>query len=135
MNTSVRRIAIAVMVMIVLLMANLTYVQVVKADDYRNDPGNQRVLLAEYSRKRGQISAGGQVLASSTPSNDRLQYQRGYPDGPVFAPLTGYYSVIYNSSGIERASDAVLTAATIACSAAGSRISSPAATPAAATSC
>ena len=108
MNTSVRRIAIAVMAMIVLLMANLTYVQVVKADDYRNNAGNQRVLLAEYSRKRGQISAGGQVLASSTPSDDRLQYQREYPDGPVFAPITGYYSVIYNSSGIERASDAVL---------------------------
>ncbi len=108
MNTPVRRIAIAVMVMIVLLMANLTYVQVVKADDYRNNPGNQRVLLAEYSRKRGQISAGGQVLASSTASDDRLQYQRQYPAGPMYAPITGYYSVIYNSSGIERASDSVL---------------------------
>ena len=108
MNTPVRRVAIAVMVMILLLMANLTYIQVVKADSYRNDPGNQRVLLAEYSRKRGQISAGGQVLASSTPTNDRLQYQREYPDGPAFAPITGYYSVIYNSSGLERASDSVL---------------------------
>lgn len=108
MNTPVRRVAIAVMVMIVLLMANLTYIQVVKADDFRNNPGNQRVLLAEYSRKRGQISAEGQVLASSTPTNDRLRHQRQYPDGPAFAPITGYYSVIYNSSGIERASDSVL---------------------------
>jgi penicillin-binding protein A len=107
-NTPVRRIAIAVMVMIVLLMANLTYVQVVKADEYRNNAGNSRVLLAEYSRKRGQISAGVQVLASSKPSDDRLKYQREYPDGPVFAPVTGYYSVIYNSSGIERAADSVL---------------------------
>ena len=64
MNTPVRRIAIAVMVMVLLLFANLTYVQVVKAGDYRNDPRNQRVLLAEYSRQRGQISAEGQVLAS-----------------------------------------------------------------------
>jgi len=107
-NTPVRRVAIAVMAMILLLMANLTYIQVVKADDYRNNPGNQRVLLAEYSRKRGQISAEGQVLASSTPTNDRLQYQRKYPDGPAFAPITGYYSVIYNASGLERASDSVL---------------------------
>ena len=37
MNTPVRRIALAVMGMIVLLMANLTYVQVVKAGDYRTD--------------------------------------------------------------------------------------------------
>lgn len=108
MNTPVRRIAIAVMAMILLLMANLTYVQVIKADEYRTDSRNQRVLLAEYSRKRGQISAEGQVLASSVETDDRLRYQRQYPDGPVYAPLTGYYSVSYSSSGIERAADAVL---------------------------
>ncbi len=108
MNTPVRRIAIAVMVMVLLLMGNLTYVQVVKAGDYRNDPRNQRVLLAEYSRQRGQISAEGQVLASSTETNDRLRYLRGYPDGAEYAPITGYYSVIYGSSGMERAADSVL---------------------------
>lgn len=108
MNTPVRRVAIAVMVMILLLMSNLTYVQVVKAGDYRNDPRNQRVLLAEYSRKRGQISADGQIIASSVETDDRLRYQRQYSDGPVYAPVTGYYSVIFGSSGIERASDSVL---------------------------
>ncbi len=108
MNTPVRRVAIAVMAMILLLMANLTYVQVVKAGDYRNDSRNQRVLLAEYSRKRGQISAEGRVLASSVETDDRLRYQRQYPDGPVYAPLTGYYSVIFGASGIERAEDSVL---------------------------
>jgi peptidoglycan glycosyltransferase len=107
-NTPVRRIALAVMGMIVLLMANLTYVQVVKAGDYRTDPRNQRVLLAEYSRQRGQISAAGQVLASSTETGDRLRYQREYPDGPEYAPVTGYYSVLYSGSGIERAEDEVL---------------------------
>jgi peptidoglycan glycosyltransferase len=107
-NTPVRRIAIAVMAMILLLMANLTYVQVVKAGDYRSDPRNQRVLLAEYSRKRGQISAEGQIVASSVETDDRLRYLRQYADGPVFAPITGYYSQTYSSSGIERAADAVL---------------------------
>jgi peptidoglycan glycosyltransferase len=107
-NTPVRRIAIAVMAMVLLLMANLTYVQVIKAGDYRDDPRNQRVLLAEYGRKRGQISAGNEILADSVPSNDALQYQRQYPDGAVYAPLTGYYSVIYGASGLERATDSVL---------------------------
>ncbi len=108
MNTPVRRIAVAVMAMILLLFANLTWVQVVKASTYRDDPRNQRVLLAEYSRERGQISAGGQVLASSTATTDRLKYQRSYPAGPEYAPLTGYFSSIYGSSGIEHASDSVL---------------------------
>jgi peptidoglycan glycosyltransferase len=96
------------MAMIMLLLANLTYVQVVKANDYRTDPRNQRVLLAEYARKRGQISAGGQVLASSVETNDRLRYQRQYASGPMYAPLTGYYSTIYASNGIERTDDEVL---------------------------
>ncbi|MBO0849240.1 MAG: penicillin-binding protein 2 [Pseudonocardia sp.] len=108
MNTPVRRIAMAVMVMVVLLLANLTYVQVIKASDYRQDTRNQRILLSEYGRKRGQISAGGQVLANSLGTTDRLRYQRQYPNGPVYAPITGFYSVIYASTGIERAQDEVL---------------------------
>jgi penicillin-binding protein A len=107
-NTPVRRISIAVMAMIVILMTNLTYVQVVKAGDYRDDPRNQRVLLAEYSRKRGQISADGQILASSVETDDRLRYRREYPMGPAYASVTGYYSMIYSAGGLERAADSVL---------------------------
>jgi peptidoglycan glycosyltransferase len=107
-NTPVRRVALAVMGMIVLLMANLTYVQVVKAGDYRTDSRNQRVLLAEYSRQRGQISAAGQVLAQSVETGDRLRFQREYPDGPVYSTVTGFYSVLYSSNGIERSMDEVL---------------------------
>lgn len=108
MNTPVRRVALAVMGMIVLLMANLTYVQVVKAGDYRTDSRNQRVLLAEYSRQRGQISAAGQVLAQSVETGDRLRFQREYPDGPMYSSVTGFYSVLYSSSAIERSMDEVL---------------------------
>jgi penicillin-binding protein A len=107
-NTPVRRVAIAVMAMVLLLMGNLTYVQVVQAGDYRTDPRNKRVQLAEYSRKRGQISAERQILASSTETDDRLRYLRQYTNGPAYAPVTGYYSAIYSSSGIERAADSVL---------------------------
>lgn len=108
MNTPVRRVAMAVMAMILLLMANLTYVQVVKAGDYRDDPKNRRVLINEYARKRGQVSAGGQVLASSVETDDQLRYLRQYPAGPVYAPITGFYSTFYGSSGIEQAENEVL---------------------------
>jgi peptidoglycan glycosyltransferase len=80
-NKPVRRIAVAVMAMILLLLANLTYVQVVQAGDLRTDSRNQRVLLAEYSRQRGQISAEGQVLARSVPSDGQYPFQREYPEG------------------------------------------------------
>ena len=83
-------------------------VQVVKADEYRTDPRNQRVLLDEYSRQRGQINAGGEVLASSVATDDRLKYLRRYSDGAMYAPVTGYYSQVYGSTGLERAMDPVL---------------------------
>jgi peptidoglycan glycosyltransferase len=107
-NTPVRRIAVAVMAMVLMLLANLTYVQVVQAGDLRTDSRNQRVLLAEYSRQRGQISAEGQVLARSVPSEGQYPFQREYPEGPAFAPITGYYSLIYSAGGLERATDEVL---------------------------
>ncbi len=108
MNTPLRRVAIAVMVMVVVLLANITYIQVVKAGDYRADPRNQRVLLDEYARQRGQISAGGQILADSVPTGDRLKYLRRYADGPMYAPVTGYYSVLYGAGGVEQAEDTIL---------------------------
>jgi peptidoglycan glycosyltransferase len=106
-NGPVRRVALAVMAMITLLMANLTYVQVVEAGDLRSDTRNQRVLFAEYSRDRGQISAGGKVLAESVEVADR-QFTRRYPDGPLYATVTGYFSPTYGSTGIERLQNDVL---------------------------
>ncbi|NKY36262.1 penicillin-binding protein 2 [Nocardia speluncae] len=109
MNTPLRRVAMAVMAMIVALLLNATYIQVIKADDYRADPRNSRVLLDEYSRQRGQISAGGAVLASSVETEDRYKYLRVYPTDPAaFAPVTGFYSMQYGSTGLERAEDPVL---------------------------
>jgi peptidoglycan glycosyltransferase len=98
------------MVMIVLLLANDMYVQVVKADSYRANPNNQRVLDDEYSRPRGVIvtADGKTVLASSTPTNDRLKYLRVYANGPMYAPVTGYFSSIYGSNGIEKAENSIL---------------------------
>ncbi|MGH3977670.1 MAG: penicillin-binding transpeptidase domain-containing protein [Pseudonocardiaceae bacterium] len=108
MNTPLRKVALAVMGMIVLLLANATFIQVVSADDYRSDPRNRRVLLDEYSRERGQLIAGGLPVTNSVPTDGELRFQRQYLNGPVFAPVTGYYSLRYGSGGIENAMDPVL---------------------------
>ncbi|MGW6655608.1 peptidoglycan D,D-transpeptidase FtsI family protein [Rhodococcus sp. NPDC055024] len=108
MNTPLRRVAMAVMVMVVALLANATYVQVIKADDLRADPRNSRVLLDEYSRQRGQISAAGQVLAASQATDDRYKYLRQYPNPYPYAPVTGFYSMQYGSAGLERTEDPIL---------------------------
>jgi peptidoglycan glycosyltransferase len=108
MNTSLRRISVTVMAMIALLLLNATLTQVFRADGLRADPRNQRVLLDEYSRQRGQISAGGQLMAYSVSSEGRFRYLRVYPNPFVYAPVTGFYSLSYSSSGLERAEDSIL---------------------------
>ncbi|OLO98832.1 penicillin-binding protein [Mycolicibacterium porcinum] len=108
MNTSLRRVAVTIMVLIVLLLANATITQVFTADGLRADPRNQRVLLDEYSRQRGQITAGGQLLAYSVATDGRFRFLRTYPDPEVYAPVTGFYSLGYSSTGLERAEDAIL---------------------------
>lgn len=110
MNTPLRRVGVAMLAMVVLLLANATYIQVVKADDYRTDDRNQRLLLDEYARERGQIVSQfqGLPLAKGKATSDRLKFLRSYTDGPMYAPVTGYYSWRYGSAGMERAMNDVL---------------------------
>lgn len=110
MNTPLRKVGVAMLAMVMLLLVNATYIQVVNADDYRTDSRNQRVLLDEYARQRGQIvtQGSGQVLAGVEPIDDRLKFQRTYLNGPMYAPVTGYYSVRYGAAGMENAEDEVL---------------------------
>ncbi|EHI11389.1 D,D-transpeptidase PbpA [Mycolicibacterium thermoresistibile] len=108
MNTSLRRLSIAFMALIVLLLANATFTQVFTADSLRSDPRNQRMLLDEYSRQRGQITAGGELLAYSVSTPGRFRFLRVYPEPLMYAPVTGFYSLRFSSSGLERAEDALL---------------------------
>ena len=108
MNTSLRRISMMVMALTVLLLINATVTQVFRADALRSDPRNQRVLLDEYSRQRGQITAGGQLLAYSLSTNGRYRFLRVYPEPMVYAPVTGFYSLRFSSNGLERAEDLIL---------------------------
>ncbi len=109
MNSPIRRVAIAVLVLFGMLFVNLNYVQVVEANKLRRNPGNKRLLLQTYERQRGSIVVDGKAIALSRPTNDKLKYLRTYPAGPEYAPVTGYYSLLYSSSAIERAEDSVLS--------------------------
>lgn len=109
MNTPLRRVGMAMMVMILLLLGNATWVQVINADEWRKNAYNRRVLLDEYARKRGLITvADGTVIADVKETTDRLRFLRTYNAGPAYAPVTGYLSVTYGTSGMERAENDLL---------------------------
>nr|WP_042184052.1 penicillin-binding protein 2 [Kibdelosporangium sp. MJ126-NF4]CEL16045.1 Cell division protein FtsI [Peptidoglycan synthetase] [Kibdelosporangium sp. MJ126-NF4]CTQ93970.1 Cell division protein FtsI [Peptidoglycan synthetase] (EC 2.4.1.129) [Kibdelosporangium sp. MJ126-NF4] len=109
MNTPLRRVGLAMLAMVLLLLGNITYIQMVKADDYRADQRNQRVRFAEYSRERGKIiTSDGKLIASVTPTADSLPFRRQYPLGAAFAPVTGFYSIRYGPSALERTEKEIL---------------------------
>jgi len=92
----------------VVLLLNLNFLQVIKANDYRTDPRNSRVLLEEYDRERGAILVGNEPIAISKATNDVLKYLRTYLDPQIYAFATGYYSHIYGSTGVERYQNSIL---------------------------
>jgi peptidoglycan glycosyltransferase len=108
-NQSLRRLAVAVGVLFLALAVNANYVQVIEAKALRENPHNSLVLVREYARQRGPIVVGGKSVADSVATNDALKYLRVYPGGAEYAPATGYFSVVYGSTGIERAEDGILS--------------------------
>jgi penicillin-binding protein A len=108
-NAPLRRVAISVLVLFTLLIVNVNVIQVVRSDELRSDGRNTRVLVEEYDSERGSIVAGGTEIANSVPTDDQLTYLRQYANGPVFAPVTGYYSLVYGNAQMERAADDVLS--------------------------
>lgn len=109
MNRPIRKVAVFLAVLLAAILVNLNIVQVAQGNHYRNDPDNRRVLLAEYSSQRGPITVGGSAIVTSVPTGDDLKYLRKYSDGPMYAAVTGYYSYIYSTSGIEDAENNVLS--------------------------
>ena len=108
MNRALRRISLACLIMFVLLLINVNYLQAFQPSSLAGKPGNIRTFDQRYQYQRGSIStADGVVIARSRPVKGIYKYQRFYPFGPVYAPVTGYDS-LYGTTGIENAEDKLL---------------------------
>ncbi|MGO2606920.1 MAG: penicillin-binding protein 2, partial [Brachybacterium tyrofermentans] len=102
MNKPLRHVWLVVGVLFVLLFTSTTYFQVVAQSRLNANGQNLRTTYNEYGRHRGPIVVDGEAIANSTASGDTYGYLRGYDPGAMYAPVTGYYSVVYGFSGIER---------------------------------
>jgi len=112
MNGPMRKLGAALAVLFLALFVNLNVVQFLQGDKYRNDPDNKRVLLNEYASPRGAIVASGENVAYSKEiPRDELKYLRKYPAkyAEAMAPVTGYYSWVYGTAGIEQYENAILS--------------------------
>jgi peptidoglycan glycosyltransferase len=107
-NRALRRISIAILVMFVLLLINLNYVQGFEPASLATKPNNARAFEAQFQYQRGSIvTSDGVSIAQSVPSSDVYKYQRKYPHGAEYAPVTGY-DTLYSESGIEYYENSVL---------------------------
>ena len=70
MNRPIRRVAVVVLVMFGLLLANGTYLIIFRQEGLAAQPQNRRVRDAEFSQDRGAILAAGKVEIASTEESD-----------------------------------------------------------------
>ncbi|CED91410.1 penicillin-binding transpeptidase domain-containing protein, partial [Actinomyces succiniciruminis] len=119
MNRQIRQVTVLVLVMVLALAASLTSVQGLnrpalwesssQQGTLTTDSRNARMVYAQFGTDRGQILAGDTVIADSEPSDDAYTYQRTYPGGELYAPLTGYFSTSFSSmTGLELTANSVL---------------------------
>jgi peptidoglycan glycosyltransferase len=109
-NAPLRKVAVAVFVLLGLLFANLNYWQFYKGKELRTDELNRRSLEADYDRQRGSIVVEGTAVAlSKEVDNNNLKYQRFYPAKGLYAHLTGYKAPFFGATGVERAENLLLS--------------------------
>ena len=79
MSRSIRRIGVVLILLMIALLVNITFIQVFQGDTYRNKADNKRVLLEEYVRERGPILVDSDPIARSVDTGGELKYERVYP--------------------------------------------------------
>lgn len=86
----------------VALVANLTWLMVINAENIQQMPGNGHTLAKQAEAERGTISTyDGVVLAQSVEEDGH--FKRVYPAGDLASHVVGYASEQYGTSGIEAA--------------------------------
>ena len=99
-------------VLFAMLIANLAYIQVIRADEIKDMPSNNHTIARKAYVDRGSIlTSDGVVLAESVRQQDGT-YVRSYPQGQLASHTVGYLSTRYGSTGIESTYDATLTGST-----------------------
>jgi peptidoglycan glycosyltransferase len=110
-NKQIRRLALALVVLYVVLFVQLNVLAVGRQQELNADPRNNRQTERDFNRPRGRIiAADGAVLAENIPARpgDNFKFQRNYPLGDLFGNITGYYTFNFGSTQLERTQNDVL---------------------------
>jgi peptidoglycan glycosyltransferase len=102
-NRSIRQVSIVAALMVFALLANLTYFSVARQQPLAQRSDNVRQVYSDFDRQRGPIMAGTAAIADTVPTaeGDQFERQRAYLNGPLYAPITGFFSYVYATRGVE----------------------------------
>ena len=110
MNRQIRVFGIVMIVLFSALFVQLNYLQVFGAEKLNNHPVNSRAVVRDFSRPRGAVqTSDGVLVAESVDTDNAFKRLRRYPEGELFAHLTGFFSFTYGSDGVERTYNDALT--------------------------
>jgi cell division protein FtsI/penicillin-binding protein 2 len=103
MNKQIRTVGVISALLVFALLANLTYTSLVRQPALEVMDSNIRARLADFDVQRGQILAGDTVIADTVASSDdsAFRHQRVYPNGELYAPITGYLSFVFTTARLE----------------------------------
>ena len=101
MNKELRRVSLVIVLMFTALFASTSIIQVFAVDSLKEDGRNVRVLYDSFATERGPILVDGIAVAQSVPVDDAYSYLRVYPQGELYAPVTGYLTLNQGSVGLE----------------------------------
>ena len=103
MNRQIRQLGVALLVLFALLFVQLNLVQVFRADSLTANPLNTRRVVRDFGQRRGHIeTADGVVIAESVEVDGGFARERRYPQGELYAHITGYFSFEFGATGVER---------------------------------
>jgi peptidoglycan glycosyltransferase len=116
MNQRIRRFAVVLIVLYVILFVQLNFIQVGKKSTLEADTRNTRQTVRDFNDPRGDIRTSDGVVIATSVRNEpgsEFDWQRTYPEGDLYSAITGYFTFGYGATQIEKVQNDVLAGRTI----------------------
>lgn len=114
MSKQIRNLGVFFMVCYLALFIQMNRMSFLDAEELRENPNNRREVRRDFGAPRGTVvTADGQVLAQSVPTDTEWGLQREFPEGELYGHITGHYSLSVGSSGLEETYNSELAGRTL----------------------
>ena len=116
MNQRIRRFAVVLIVLYVILFAQLNFIQVGQKSTLEADTRNTRQTVRDFNDPRGDIRTSDGVVMATSVQNEpgsEFDWQRTYPEDDLYSAITGYFTFGYGATQIEKVRNDVLAGRTI----------------------